>query len=62
MKANEFKFKVTNKDGISAIISLADVSGYGGCCIVADGMPEELDYAEINDELDFEYISNEGEI
>ena len=62
MKANEFKFKVTNKNGVSAIISLADIGGYDGCWIISSDIRNELYCAEIDDELDFEHINNEGDI
>lgn len=73
MKANEIKFKVTNKDGVSAIISLDDLYGYegeeNGVFIEHhnENIPKSLHCATItynggtSDELDFEYVSNEGD-
>lgn len=57
MKANEFKFKVTNSDGISAILTLDDLLGYEGeeCGIFIkswggniDHIPKELRGEAIN--------------
>lgn len=62
MKANEFKFKVTNKNGTSATMSLADVGGYEGCYITSNNIRNELYCAEINDDLDFEYIKGEDNV
>lgn len=68
MKASEFKFKVTNKDGVSAIISLNNLTGYDGCWIYGRdvfgvSVPDGLRFVDIDDEdyeLDFEYIKGEN--
>ena len=53
MEAKEFKFKITNENGISAIISLDDLYGYEGetngvLIKYEEHIPVELRGVEIN--------------
>lgn len=68
MKANEFKIKVTNKNGVSDVISLDSLIGrrdgaiyISGYDVLGDSIPKGLS-VNIDDkdyELDFEYIKGE---